>query len=206
MSVASGLPFQFDTSLQTERLVLRLLTLADVDDVYAWQSRDDVCRYLLFEPRTRSVVAEKVAEYGAATRLEKDHDYLELGLALRETEPGYPRVIGTSYFALHSVENAGGEIGWQMHPDYMGRGYASEAARRMLALAFDTMGLHRVHAELDARNDASIALCRRLGLREEAHFVQDMMFKGDWADTGVYALLADEWQAARPAAASGAAG
>ena len=39
----------------------------------------------------------------------------------------------------------------------------------MLDLAFDTLGLHRVRAELDPRNDASIALCRRLGMREEAH-------------------------------------
>jgi len=50
-----------------------------------------------------------------------------------------------------------------------------------------------VRAELDPRNDASIALCRRLGMREEAHFVEDMWFKGEWADTGVYAILASEW-------------
>jgi aminoglycoside 6'-N-acetyltransferase len=63
----------------------------------------------------------------------------------------------------------------------------------VLELAFSTLGLHRVYAELDVRNDASVALCRRLGMREEAHFVQDMMFKGEWADTGIYALLAEEW-------------
>jgi aminoglycoside 6'-N-acetyltransferase len=63
----------------------------------------------------------------------------------------------------------------------------------VLDLAFRTLGLHRVFAELDVRNDASIALCRRLGLREEAHFVRDWWFKGDWADTGHYAILQEEW-------------
>jgi RimJ/RimL family protein N-acetyltransferase len=200
MNLAPGLPFHFEAPLHTERLVLRLLTAADVDDVYAWQSRQDVCRYLLFEPRTRGRVVEKVAEYGAATALSKDNDYLELAVQLHNDETASPRVIGTSYFSLHSVENASAEIGWQLHPDFMGRGYAAEAANAMLELAFDTLGLHRVYAELDVRNDASVALCRRLGMREEAHFVQDMMFKGEWADTGVYALLADEWRAARSGA------
>lgn len=191
---ALGLPYHFGPPLVTERLLLRLLTVDDVDAVYSWQSRDDVCRYLLFEPRTYDRVAEVVADYAAATRIEKDHDFLELALELRSTEEAPGRVIGTSYFSLHSLENACGEIGWQLHPDLTGQGYAAEAAKATLALAFDTLGLHRVYAELDARNDASVALCRRLGMREEAHHVQDMMFKGEWADTGIYAILADEWR------------
>ena len=63
----------------------------------------------------------------------------------------------------------------------------------MLDLAFDEIGLHRVYAELDPRNDASIALCTRLGMRPEALFVEHMMFKGDWADTAIYGILAREW-------------
>ena len=65
----------------------------------------------------------------------------------------------------------------------------------MLDLAFRTIGLHRVAAELDPRNTASIALCKRLGMREEAFFVKDLWFREDWADTGVYAILRDEWEA-----------
>ena len=55
--------------------------------------------------------------------------------------------------------------------------------------------MHRVVAELDPRNTPSIRLCRRLGMREEAHFVQDLWFKGAWADTGVFAMLESEWPA-----------
>ncbi len=194
MVASSGLPYRFGRPLVTERLLLRLMTTADVDAVYFWQSREDVCRYLLFEPRTYARVVEVVAEYAAATRLEKDNDFLELALQLRPSDNSPGRVIGTSFLSLRSAKNACGEIGWQLHPDFTGRGYAAEAARATLALAFDTLGLHRVCAELDVRNDASVALCRRLGMREEAHYVQDMMFKGEWADSGVYAILADEWQ------------
>lgn len=182
-----SLPWTFDAPIHTERLTLRLMTSADVDDVHAYQSRDDVCEYLLHEARTRDEVEVWVAKYGAATELAADGDWIEPAVELGG------RVIGHMYLTIASVENRGAEIGWTLHPDYFGRGFATEAAAAILDLAFGELGLHRVRAELDPRNDASIALCRRLGMREEGHFVKDLYFKGDWADTGVYAILDYEW-------------
>jgi RimJ/RimL family protein N-acetyltransferase len=197
MPSAPSLPYVFDAPLRTDRLNLRLMTAADVEDVYAYQSREDVCRFMLYEPRTRDEVAERNAKNALATTLARDGDYLQLALELPATADAPARVIGDSFFTITSVTNSHGEIGWTMHPDFTCRGYASEAARAILGLAFETIGLHRVHAELDPRNDASIALCKRLGMREEAHFVEDLMFKGDWADTGVYGILRREWLAGR---------
>ncbi len=185
------LPWAFDAPIRTERLTLRLMTPADADDVHAYQSREDVCRYLLHGPRSRAEVAEWVAKYAAASALAADGDWIEPAIDLDG------RVIGHMYLNLASVENRGAEIGWTLHPDFFGHGYAAEASTATLDLAFGTLGLHRVRAELDPRNDASIALCRRLGMREEARFVKDLMFKGEWADTGVYAILDEEWAARR---------
>jgi RimJ/RimL family protein N-acetyltransferase len=187
--------YEFREPISTQRLTLRLMTDADLDDVTAYQSREDVCRYLLHGPRSRDELAPKIAEWGTATRMAEDHDYLQLAIQLDEHPER--RVIGHMYLTIASAENSGAEIGWTLHPDFFGKGYASEAARAMLDLAFDELGMHRVRAELDPRNDASIALCRRLGMREEAHFVEDLMFKGEWADTGVYAILASEWMKQR---------
>jgi len=50
-----------------------------------------------------------------------------------------------------------------------------------------------VKAQLDARNTASARLCERLGMTLEAHLRQDWWSKGEWTDTLVYGLLADEW-------------
>jgi RimJ/RimL family protein N-acetyltransferase len=192
---AHALPYVFDAPLKTDRLVLRLMTADDVDDVHAYQSREDVCRYQLFEPRTRSEVAERVLQHATATTLAVDGDYLQLAIELPATTDARAHVIGDSYFTLSSVDNSRGEIGWSLHPAFWGFGYATEAARAILSIAFDEIGLHRVSAELDPRNLASIALCTRLGMREEAHFVKDLWFKGSWADTSVFALLREEWTA-----------
>jgi RimJ/RimL family protein N-acetyltransferase len=171
------------------------MTEADVDAVYSYQSREDVVRYLLFDERSREDVAERVAKWVVATTLEKDGDYLQLAVELPATADLAARVIGDLYFTISSLENSKGEIGWTLHPDFQGRGYAAEAARAVLELAFRRIRLHRVVAELDPRNDGSVGLCRRLGMREEAFFVKDLWFKGEWGDTGLYAILRDEWEA-----------
>lgn len=189
------IPYEFAGPLRTERLVLRLMTEADTDNVHAWMSDPEITRYQLYDPRTREDVATRVLEYGAATALSKNDDYLQPAIEL----PG-DRVIGAIYFKLTSVDDLTAEIGWALAAGYHGKGYAFEAASAVLRLAFDEIGLHRVYAELDPRNEASVALCLRLGMRHEAHFVEHMMFKGDWADTGIYGILDHEWRARNPGA------
>ena len=184
-------PFLFDEPIATERLLLRPPTEADVEAVLAYQGREDVCRYQDYEPRDRDRVEAWVARNSAAVRLERDGDHLQPVIERRADG----RVVGDLYLALRSVEHATAVIGWTLHPDGQGHGYATEGARALLEIVFGRMGLHRVVAELDPRNTASIALCRRLGMREEARFVQDQWFRGAWSDTGVYALLAHEWAA-----------
>jgi RimJ/RimL family protein N-acetyltransferase len=184
--LAVKLPYTFPSPLVTERLSLRFLTPADVDDVHAYQSREDVCRYLPYTVRDRETVTEKVAQFAQARTLSAEHDFWQLAL----DRDG--RVIGDLYFTIASVAHQTGEIGWSMHPDHHGRGYMTEAAGAVLQLAFTEIGLHRVMARLDARNDGSAALCRRLGMRQEAHFLQDDWCKGEWTDTLVFGLLAAE--------------
>ena len=127
-----AVPYIFDQPIATQRLILRLMTAADADDVFGYQSREDVCRYLLFEPRTREEVEERVAKHATATTLEKDGDYLQLALELPASGDSSARVIGDSYFTLSNLENSRGEIGWTLHPNFAGRGYAAEAARLSL--------------------------------------------------------------------------
>jgi RimJ/RimL family protein N-acetyltransferase len=186
------LPYRFAAPVRTGRLVLRTMTAADVDDIHAYQSRAEVCRYLPFGPRTRDEVAEKIAQFSEAVTLAGDGDYWQLAVE-RAEDPG--RVIGDVYFTIRSVADAAGEIGWTLHPDFTGRGYMAEAAGAVLDIVFGEIRLHRVSAQLDPRNERSAALCRRLGMREESHFVEDTWFKGVWGDSSIYAILDREWAA-----------
>ena len=87
-----------------------------------------------------------------------------------------------------------GEIGYVLHPDHQGHGYATEACRALLDYAFDGMDLHRVIARIDERNEASRAVLERLGMRLEARLVENEWFKGEWTTELDFAVLADEWR------------
>ena len=187
------LPLEF-TRLVGERITLEPLRDDDFDDLYAMQSDPEVCRYLLYEPRTREQVADALKRDAARTRLAEVDDHLQPAI---RAEDG--RFLGTMYLILKSIDDLTAEIGWTLLPSSQGKGYATEAATVLLDFCFDELGLHRVFAELDPRNTASVALCERLGMRHEGHFVEDMFLKGEWADTGRYAILDREWLARRGA-------
>ncbi len=179
--------------IRTERLLLRPLRDSDVDDVLAYYGDPQVVRYLLTEPHTRADAEGFVAE--RSLRIDPRRAGESLALAVEHEG----RVVGDIVLILVGGESPSGatpsvgEIGWTLHPDRGGRGFATEAARALLDLAFGHYRLHRVKAQLDARNTGSARLCERLGMTREAHLRQDWWSKGEWTDTLVYGLLADEW-------------
>jgi RimJ/RimL family protein N-acetyltransferase len=186
------LPWDFHP-LRGERVRLDLLREDDFEPLFEMQSDPDTCRYLLYEPRTREKVVEVLVRDAGAVRLEKPDDFVQP--AIRNERGDF---VGTMYFHLISADDRTAEIGWILHPGAHGRGYATEAAALLLDTAFGEVGLHRVYAELDPRNAASVALCRRLGMRHEATFVEHMWLQDEWTDTGIYAILEREWRGATP--------
>ena len=187
---------QPDYPIETERLLIRPLDPAtDVDDVFAYQSRADVCRYIPYEPRTRDQIAERIAD-PERTRSTLDNDGQVLSLAVESRETG--RVIGDVVLIYSSAEHQCAEIGYVFNPDVHGNGYATEVCRTLLALAFDGLKVRRVTARIDERNDASAAVLRRIGMRQEARLVENELFKGEWTNELDFAILASEWRAAAP--------
>lgn len=81
------------------------------------------------------------------------------------------------------------EIGFSFLNTVSGKGYATEATRSLAENLFNEFNVHRIQANLDARNEASKKLCERIGMRKEAHFIQDFWNKGEWTDSIVYGML-----------------
>ncbi|GIF66833.1 N-acetyltransferase [Asanoa ishikariensis] len=177
--------------VRTERLLLRPLTADDTDALLAYRSRPDVCRYVPFAPMDREVIADRLASQWALTSLTDEGQVLALGAELAETG----QLVGDVVLFFHSRTHRSGEIGYVINPDFEGNGYATEAARALLRLAFEDLGLHRVVGRIDERNEPSAKVLRRLGLRQEARLVHSEWFKGEWSTELDFAMLADEWRA-----------
>ncbi|HEX8687835.1 MAG TPA: GNAT family protein, partial [Pyrinomonadaceae bacterium] len=86
------------------------------------------------------------------------------------------------------------ELGFTFAREFQGRGLAREAAGRVLDYVFGVLRLHRVVAVADCENVRSVALLERLGMRREAHFVENVWFKGAWGSEYLYAMLRREWE------------
>ncbi len=175
--------------IETDRLRLRPFASTDLDALANILARPDVMQYLDEEPLTRNEVAHIVERRVQQNHLTDQGDTLWLAVELKATGD----MIGTVYLVWLSQEHSQGEVGYRLHPDHWGRGYASEAVCEILAYGFRVLELHRVVGICDDRNEPSRRLLTRIGMRQEAHFREIEWVKGEWRSQLVYAILRDEW-------------
>jgi RimJ/RimL family protein N-acetyltransferase len=179
-----------DWPLETERLVLRPYEEGDLHDLHRMHSDEEVARYLYNEPRTLEETRALLGRKIAGAELEAEGDWISAAVVARETG----QLVGD--LALHWVSepHKTGEIGFIFDPAQQGRGYATEAARAFLRVAFDEFGFHRVIGRTEARNAASARVLEKLGMRREALLVENEWVKGEWQSELVYAMLDREWR------------
>jgi len=180
-------PVHPDWPLRTERLLLRPWEDGDFDAFFEMQRDVEVARWLYNDPRDEAE-SRRVFDYRKIS-YEMGANFAWIGCAVvAEGE-----VVGDLTLNVRSEEHRGGELGYIVHPRHQGKGYATEAARALLGWAFDEVGFHRIYGRGEPRNVASIRVLEKLGMRKEAHFVENEWIKGEWQSDVVYAMLDREW-------------
>jgi RimJ/RimL family protein N-acetyltransferase len=177
--------------LETDRLILRPFVAEDFDAVFGMQSRPDVARYLVWDARNEDEVRTALEVKVSSTAIRAEGDALFLAAVLRSTG----ELVGDVVLHWISREHSTAEIGFIVHPDHQGHGYATEAVRPLLRLAFEDLRLHRVIGRAEARNVASARVLEKLGMRREAHLIENEYVKGEWQSELLYAILDREWRA-----------
>jgi RimJ/RimL family protein N-acetyltransferase len=184
--------FRPDYPVLSPRLLLRPLQPSDAPAVHAYQSREDVCRYIPYEPRTLAQVEQRLSTpEGTRSVLEQPGQALLLAAVRRSDDV----LVGDVMLRWASGEHRTGEVGYVIDPEQHGNGYATEATLALLRLGFEGLRLHRIIARIDARNGASGAVLRKSGMRQEAYLVENEWFKGEWSDEIDFAILESEWRA-----------
>ena len=179
-------------AIETPRLVLRRFADADLAAFLAYANDPEVSRYQSWESYTEREGRELIARQKAAAP-GRPGEWFNFAVELKETGA----LAGHVSLCVKAEDARQGEIGFALAREHQGRGLAREAAGRVLAYAFETLGLHRVVAVTDCENARSAALLERLGMRREAHFVENVWFKGAWGSEYLYAVLRGEWGAGR---------
>ena len=175
--------------LLTARLSLRLPELADVPRLTQYIDSPRVFRGL--QARHTPFSREEEARWvRSARRSAAKGEHLHLTITLR----GQRQLIGGIGLEVRDWENRRGFLGYWLAPEYWHQGYASEATRAVLHLAFRRLHLHRVEAQVFGFNLRSMRLLRRLGFRREG-LRRDILYRGgQWHDEVSFGLLAREYR------------
>ena len=176
-------------ALKSDRLILRPFQEADLVAFATYRSDADVARYqswatpYTLDQATSFLKVMELAQPGTPGT------WYQLAVE-RQSQPG---IIGDCAFQVFTHDERQAQIGFTFARPFQKQGYATEAVKRLLGYLFGELRLHRVTATCDAENLASSRLLERIGMRREAHLIENIWFKGSWGSEYSYALLHREW-------------
>lgn len=178
-----------DFPIETERLILRTFQKSDLDAVMAYHALPEVQRYLDWKARDRVEVKAALDAMVHQHRLQRPGDILSLAVVRKSDE----MLIGQVSLRWTDATAGQAEIRFILSPAQRRQGYAREAAKTILDLAFNEFNFHRIFARCSGQNQASASLLKNLGMRLEAHYREHALFQGEWDEELHFAILDREW-------------
>lgn len=176
--------------LETDRLVIRKFNDDDLETFLAYRNDPQVAEYQGWDiPYSREKALEFIEEM--KNRLPGEPGgWLQAAIVTKSAS----KFVGDCAFFVKKDDPRQAFVGCTIAQAHWRKGYAVEATRRLLAYLFEELNLHRVIADTDVENMASWRTLERVGFRREAHFVENIWFKGKWASEYHYAMLEREWK------------
>lgn len=173
--------------LTTERLILREFMADDWPAVLAYQSDP---RYLRFYEWTGRKEEEVRAFVNMFIEQQQQQPRTRFQLAITRRDDG--RLIGNAGVRLGGAGSHEAEIGYELAPDEWGRGYATEAVRKIIRFGFEELGLHRIGAWAIADNVASTRVLEKVGMALEGRLRDREEFKGRYWDVVMYGIVRED--------------
>ncbi|TRZ37373.1 N-acetyltransferase [Niallia circulans] len=171
--------------IRTSRLLIREFTKSDWPKVYEYTSNSNVMHYIpegvMTVEQTQQLIRDNQGE---------NAEYFAVILAAEKKLIGH--IAFFKYFGVHTYE-----IGWVFHPNFFNKGYATEAAKAVLAYGFESMKLHRIIATCQPENVPSYRVMEKIGMRKEGFFKKCIPAGDGWWDEYYYAILKEEWDGIR---------
>ena len=175
-------------AIETERLLLQPLTAEHTDFVFRHFSNPAVYQYLLDEPPvTDHAQAEEIVQFYAEPAGKPYNRWVILRKS--DNQP-----IGTCGYHKWDRRYFRTEIGYDLHPDFWGQGYMTEALKAVIASGFEKVGLNRIDALVYVENKPSIRLLQRLGFTREGLLRDYFYLDGKFYDHIIFSILRREWE------------
>ncbi len=189
--IQSRLKFLGNPSLETERVKLRKISIADENDIFAYARLPEVSRYVTWDLH-KTIADTRLFIHQVLERYKKD-EAGDWAVVLKDTG----QVVGTAGFPRIDQPNFQAEVGYVLSRDYWGRGLMTEVLMRLICFAFEEMKLNRVEATHFPENSASGRVMQKAGMSYEGLLREKVLVKNNFQDLNLYAILKKEWMVQR---------
>ncbi|MBS4174668.1 GNAT family protein [Bacillus sp. FJAT-49736] len=173
--------------LETDRLLLRKVTLDDVEDIYTYGSNEEVTKYVTWDTHRTLSDAREFVEF--VLNQYESKKVSPWGIEYKENG----RLIGTIDFVSWQPKHHTAEIGYVVSQEYWGQGIATEAAKKVIEFGFKEMDLVRIQARCFVENIGSSRVMEKAGMFYEGILRKSAFIKGKHHDLKVYSILKDEF-------------
>lgn len=175
-------------NMEVNLIYLRELRLTDWIDVHAYASQERVCLFQPWGPntyeQTQIFVNQIIEDAQGAPRTRYAYAIIEQNIN---------KMIGMIEINIRSTIDRSGEISYIIHPDYWGKGIATDASSLLLEVGFEKFDLHRIYATCDPRNLGSSRVLLKIGMTYEGRLRDALLIKDGWRDSLLFSILEQEW-------------
>ncbi|WP_265456064.1 GNAT family N-acetyltransferase [Enterococcus sp. HY326] len=179
-----NLIFAENQRIETERLILRPVSLMDASDMHIFASDDETTLFIYEKHDSLQDTQQVIANYFMKEPFGK------YGIVLKATK----HLIGTIDLRVDE-QKVTGELGYVLNRQYWNQGYTSEASIALLYLAFEQLKLIRVNALYNEKNPASGGVMQKIGMNQAGYFKNYRIFRGVPVNYLEWAITREEWRA-----------
>ena len=174
--------------IETERLILRKLTMRDASDMFRYCQDKEVARHVLWEAHTSILETRAYIRYNLYQY--RSGEPASWGIVLRETN----RVVGTIGYMSYNADNSTVEIGYSLTREQWSKGLMTEALRAVIDETFHTLKVHHIEAMHFTDNPASGRVMAKCGMTHEGHMRERICCKGVFRDVEMWGILRKDWE------------
>jgi [ribosomal protein S5]-alanine N-acetyltransferase len=179
-------------TIETDRLLLRKITLNDAQDMFEYASDPQVSEYTTWS--THASIEDTKYFLKSLIKMYKRRELVDWGIEHKADR----KFIGTCGYVEWSMTHSRAEIGYALSSKYWNQGYMSEAVNAIMEFGFREMVLNRIEAKCKVNNIASARVMEKLGMQLEGILRQQLFVKGRYWDLKLYSILRDDFFADRP--------
>jgi len=184
----SGSIFRDIPAIETDRLILRKLSMRDVNDIFEYASVPEIAKHVMWGHHRN--ISDTLHFLRAVMQQYQNGLPSPWAMVYKEND----KVIGTGGFHVWNLDHRRAEIGYALSQAYWNKGIMTEALKAMIKFGFEHLNLNRIEALCKVQNTASEKVMQKCSMKYEGTLREHIFVKEEFHDLKMYSILRSEFK------------